>query len=341
MRTARHPGERSGCRPVVTNPPFTIPRKFVTMIEINSVSKHFGDKTAVDDLSFTIQPGIVTGFLGPNGAGKSTTMRMILGLDRPTAGHILVDGQRFRDEPAPLTKIGALLDSKGAHPGRTAFAHLNALAATHGIPRSQVQHSIELVGLEDAAKRRAGGFSLGMSQRLGIAAALLANPEIVILDEPVNGLDPDGVVWIRNLLKELARQGRTVFVSSHLMSEMAMTAEHLIVIGRGRLIADTGVSEFIASASQARVRVRTSNPAELGRLLTSDGVTITTTNEDPGLLEVTGRTAEQVGTRAANANIPVFELSTSAASLEEAFMELTRDSVEYGTHARDTEGVQQ
>src|SRR6478609_7958439 len=227
------------------------------MIEARGLTKRYGDKVAVDGLSFTVRPGIVTGFLGPNGAGKSTTMRMVLGLDRPTAGSATVNGRAYADLAAPLHEVGALLEAKAVHTSRSAFNHLRALAATHGIPRRRVDEVIDLVGLTEVARKRAGGFSLGMGQRLGIAAALLGDPQTVMLDEPVNGLDPDGILWIRNLLKELAAQGRTVFVSSHLMSEMALTAEHLIVVGRGRLIADTSVSAFIEAASRNSVRVRT------------------------------------------------------------------------------------
>ncbi len=237
------------------------------MIEARGLTKRYGDDLAVDELSFTVRPGVVTGFLGPNGAGKSTTMRMILGLDTPTGGSVTVNGKPYRQHPAPLREVGALLDARAVHPGRSAYHHLLALAQTHGIGRRRVNEVIDAVGLREVARRRAGGFSLGMAQRLGIATALLGDPRTIILDEPVNGLDPEGIRWIRALLRGLAEEGRTVFVSSHLMSEMALTAQHLVVIGRGRLIADTGVDEFIAGAARSVVRVRTTSPAELTTVL--------------------------------------------------------------------------
>jgi ABC-2 type transport system ATP-binding protein len=298
------------------------------MIEIDHVTKRYGDKVAVDDLTFTVKPGIVTGFLGPNGAGKSTTMRVILGLDRPTSGTATVNGKPYRDLPAPLHEIGALLEARAIHTGRSAYHHLVAMAQTHGIGRARVQEVIELVGLSDVARKRAGGFSLGMGQRLGIAAALLGDPATLILDEPANGLDPEGILWIRNLLKGLAAEGRTVFLSSHLMAEMAQTAEHLVVIGRGRLIADTTVSEIVAQASHnAAVTVRTPQAPELREALISDGVTIT--SAERGLLEVHGLTSAEVGTTAARLGIVLHELIPQTASLEQAFMRLTGDSVEY------------
>src|SRR5487761_1589982 len=297
------------------------------MINANNLTKRYGDKTAVDGLTFTVKPGIVTGFLGPNGSGKSTTMRLILGLDAPTAGDVTVNGRHYRDHPAPLHEVGTLLEARSVHTGRSAYNHLLALAQTHGIPRSRVDELIELVGLESVAKKRAGQFSLGMGQRLGIAAALLGDPEVVVLDEPVNGLDPEGVLWVRNLLKGLAANGRTVFVSSHLMSEMAQTATRLIVVGRGRLIADTTVGEFVAGASGNYVTVRTPEAARLRELLL--GPDITVTSDEPDVLRVQGLTAEQVGTEAWRAHLPVFELSLQQASLEQAFMQLTEDSVEY------------
>ncbi|WP_433311405.1 ABC transporter ATP-binding protein [Micromonospora chersina] len=303
------------------------------MIEVTGLSKRYGDKLAVDSLTFQVRPGVVTGFLGPNGAGKSTTMRMILGLDAPTAGTATVNGRRYADHRAPLREIGALLEAKAVHTGRSAPNHLLALGATHGIGRRRVAEVIDLVGLHEVAGKRAGGFSLGMGQRLGIAAALLGDPRVVMLDEPVNGLDPDGIRWIRGLLKGLAAEGRTVFVSSHLMSEMAQTAEHLIVVGRGRLIADVALAEFTRRASRTTVRVRSPQAAALRDVLA--GPTVAITGGEPGLLEVTGLTREQVGDRAAAAGLTLHELSATEASLEEAFMTMTRDAVEY---AGTTEG---
>ncbi|MEU9826247.1 ABC transporter ATP-binding protein [Micromonospora chersina] len=297
------------------------------MIEVTGLSKRYGDKLAVDSLTFQVRPGIVTGFLGPNGAGKSTTMRMILGLDAPTAGTATVNGRRYADHPAPLREVGALLEAKAVHTGRSARNHLLALAATHGIGRRRVDEVIDLVGLHEVAGKRAGGFSLGMGQRLGIAAALLGDPRVVMLDEPVNGLDPDGIRWIRGLLKGLAAEGRTVFVSSHLMSEMAQTAEHLIVVGRGRLIADVPLAEFTRRASRTTVRVRSPQAAALRDVLA--GPTVAITGGEPGLLEVTGLTREQIGDRAAAAGLTLHELAATEASLEEAFMTMTRDAVEY------------
>jgi ABC-2 type transport system ATP-binding protein len=297
------------------------------MIEVRGLSKHYGDKVAVDDLTFTVRPGMVTGFLGPNGAGKSTTMRMIVGLDRPTAGTVTVNGRDFRDHAAPLAQVGSLLEAKAVHTGRSAYNHLLAMAATTGIPRRRVDEVIDLVGLHEVARKRAGGFSLGMGQRLGIASALLGDPQTLLLDEPVNGLDPDGVLWIRNLLKGLAAEGRTVFVSSHLMSEMAVTAEHLVVIGRGRLIADTPTADFIQRASRNSVRVRSPQLSALRELLAGPDVTLT--SHADGALEVTGLRIEEIGQRAADRQIVLYELSPQNASLEEAFMELTQDSLEY------------
>ncbi|RKN51077.1 ABC transporter ATP-binding protein [Micromonospora endolithica] len=297
------------------------------MIDVTNLSKRYGDKVAVDDLTFQVKPGVVTGFLGPNGAGKSTTMRMVLGLDTPTSGSVTVGGRRYADHPAPLREVGALLEAKAVHTGRTARDHLLAMAATHGIGRRRVDEVIDLVGLREVAGKRAGGFSLGMGQRLGIAAALLGDPKVVMLDEPVNGLDPDGIRWIRDLLKGLAAEGRTVFVSSHLMSEMAQTAEHLIVVGKGRLIADVSVAEFVARAAHDTVRVRSPQATRLRDLLVGPDVTVT--GGEPGLLEVTGLTREQIGDRAATAGLTLHELSTQQTSLEEAFMTLTRDAVEY------------
>jgi ABC-2 type transport system ATP-binding protein len=297
------------------------------VIEATGLSKDYGDKRAVDGLTFTVKPGVVTGFLGPNGSGKSTTMRLVLGLDRPTEGDVTVNGKHYRDHPAPLHEVGALLEARSVHTGRSAFNHLLALAQTHGIGRKRVQELIDLVGLHDVARKRAGQFSLGMGQRLGIATALLGDPSTVMLDEPVNGLDPEGIHWMRNLLKQLAAEGRTVFVSSHLMSEMALTADHLIVIGRGRLIADTSVEEFVRRASKNLVRVRTPQADRLARLVSDADVTVTML--EPGVLEVAGLTSEQIGQTAADNDLVLYELTPQQASLEEAFMELTRDDIEY------------
>jgi len=297
------------------------------MIEAHELTKRYGDTTAVDGLTFTVKPGIVTGFLGPNGSGKSTTMRMILGLDRPTSGTATVNGRPYAEHPDPMFQAGALLDAKAVHTGRSAYQHLYALAATTGIPKSRVDEVIDLVGLHQVARKRVGGFSLGMGQRLGIASALLADPEVVILDEPTNGLDPEGVLWIRNLMRDLASRGRTVFVSSHLMSEMALTAEHLIVIGKGRMIADTSVSEFIENAANESVRVRSPQASALHDLIAGPDATVLSV--DRGLFEVTGLSAEEIGDRAAAAGIAIHELTVIRPSLEEAFMELTKDAVEY------------
>jgi ABC-2 type transport system ATP-binding protein len=299
----------------------------LAVIEVTELTKRYGDHSAVDDLSFVVKPGIVTGFLGPNGAGKSTTMRMILGLDRPTAGHATVNGKPFADHRAPLHEIGALLEAKGVHPGRSARDHLRALAATIGISNARVEEVLDLVGLCDVAGRRSGGFSLGMGQRLGIASALLGDPHIVMLDEPVNGLDPEGIVWIRNLLKSLAAEGRTVFVSSHLMSEMALMAEHFIIIGRGRLIADVSGAELAAMTQRVSVRVRSPHALELRDLLAPDATDVVI--QTPDLLEVTGLDADVIGARAWTANLRLQELTPMRASLEDIFMDLTKDAVEY------------
>ena len=298
------------------------------MIDVNHVTKRYGERTAVDDLSFQVNPGIVTGFLGPNGAGKSTTMRVILGLDAPTSGHSTVNGKSYRDLSAPLHEIGAMLEARAIHTGRSAHDHLVAMAQTHGIGRRRVSEVIDLVGLTEVAHQRAGGFSLGMGQRLGIAAALLGDPSTVILDEPANGLDPEGILWIRNLLKGLAAEGRTVFLSSHLMSEIALTAEHLVVIGRGRMIADTSVAEIVGQASRnAMVLVRTPQADELARALRGDGVTIDA--GEAGALEVHGLSGPEIGAVAAREGVVLHELTPQRASLEQAFMSLTGDSVEY------------
>ncbi len=307
------------------------------MIEVTNVTKRYGDKVAVDDLTFSVKPGIVTGFLGPNGAGKSTTMRLILGLDAPNKGRALVNGKLYRDHPSPLHEVGALLEARSVHTGRSAYNHLRALGQTHGIGRKRVDELIDLVGLSEVARKRAGGFSLGMGQRLGIASALLGDPRTVMLDEPVNGLDAEGIQWVRKLLKRLAGEGRTVFVSSHLMSEMAMTAEHLIVIGRGKLIADTGVEEFVQSASKHSVRVRSPQAQRLIELIA--GPDISVESLEPSVVEIHGLTSDQVGTLAAEHQIVLYELTPQRASLEEAFMELTRDSIEFHTDEEPEEVV--
>ena len=304
------------------------------MIEVENLSKRYGEKLAVDGLSFVVQPGIVTGFLGPNGAGKSTTMRMIAGLDEPTAGRVVVNGRRYRSSRAPMAELGVLLEAKAVHTGRSARNHLLALAQTNGISRRRVDEVIDLVGLRNVAGTRVGGFSLGMGQRLGVASALLGNPKTVVLDEPANGLDPEGVLWMRTMLKSLAAAGHTVFVSSHLMSEMAQTATRLVVIGRGRLIADTTVEEFVARASASTATVRTPEAARLRDLLLAPDITVTPVQ--PDVLQVDGLTTEQIGTVAWQARVPIYELAVQHASLERAFMTLTSDSVEYraaGTRA--------
>ena len=299
------------------------------MIEARSLTKDYGDKRAVDALSFKVEPGIVTGFLGPNGSGKSTTMRLILGLDAPTGGEVSVNGRRYREHSAPLHEVGALLEARSVHTGRSAYNHLLALAQTHGIPRRRVDEVIDLVGLHEVARKRAGQFSLGMGQRLGIASALIGDPQTVMLDEPVNGLDPEGIHWMRNLLRGLAAEGRTVFVSSHLMSEMALTADHLIVIGRGRLIADMSTEAFLLQASGNIVHVRSPQAAELQQLLAGPDVTIET--RAPGFLEVHGLTAAQIGDAAAAHRLVIHELTPQQASLEDAFMDITREDVEFKT----------
>jgi ABC-2 type transport system ATP-binding protein len=298
------------------------------VIDVRAVTKRYGEKIAVDDLTFQVRPGVVTGFLGPNGAGKSTTMRLILGLDAPTSGEVSVDGRAYRDLPAPLHEVGAMLEAHAIHTGRSAYNHLLALAQTHGIPRARVQEVIELVGLGEVARKRVGSFSLGMGQRLGVASALLGDPATVILDEPANGLDPEGIHWIRTLLKRLASEGRTVFLSSHLMSEMAQTADHLIVVGRGKLIADTSVADFVRRASSdANVHVRSADAPALERLLRRERAEVQSLGE--GLLEVSGLSGRQIGELALQAQIVVSELTPQQASLEQAFISLTGDSVEY------------
>jgi ABC-2 type transport system ATP-binding protein len=301
------------------------------MIEVHQLTKRYGDKLAVDNLTFVVRPGVVTGFLGPNGAGKSTTMRLILGLDAPTSGTAILNGKPFAEHARPLHEAGALLEAKAVHTGRSARNHLRVMAATTGIGRRRVDEVIEMVGLADVASHRAGSFSLGMGQRLGIASALLGDPQTLILDEPVNGLDPDGVRWIRNLLRQLADEARTVFLSSHLMSEMALTADHVIVVGRGRLLRDQSMAEFIAAASAETVRVRSPQARELAGLLTGEGVTV----RDPadGVLEVEGLSAERIGTVAASAQLTLYQLTTLDASLEEAYMSLTEDSIDFRSPA--------
>ncbi|MEA2141828.1 MAG: type transport system ATP-binding protein [Solirubrobacteraceae bacterium] len=300
------------------------------MIELLHVTKRYGDTLAVDDLSFTVQPGVVTGFLGPNGAGKSTTMRLILGLDAPSAGEIRIDGRAYRDLAGPLHEVGALLEARAVHGGRSARDHLLALAQTHAMGRARVEEVLGLVGLTDAARTRVGTFSLGMCQRLGIAAALLGDPGIVILDEPTNGLDPEGIIWIRGLLRDLAAEGRTVFLSSHLMSEMALTADHLIVVGRGRLIAETTVEEVVRQASAGgAVRVRTPDAETLRATLALAGEHVCVRDVEPGVLDVTGATSRQIGEAAAGRGIVLHELTPLRASLEDAYIDLTGDAAEY------------
>ncbi|WP_405607423.1 ABC transporter ATP-binding protein [Streptomyces sp. NBC_00076] len=297
------------------------------MIEARELTKRYGDKTVVDALSFTVKPGEVTGFLGPNGAGKSTTMRMIIGLDSPTRGSVTVNGLRYAQHSAPLHEIGTLLEAKSVHPGRTAVSHLMALAHTHGISRRRVDEVIELAGLGSVAGKRVGAFSLGMGQRLGIAAALLGDPAVVMLDEPVNGLDPEGVLWVRNLLSGLADEGRAVMLSSHLMSETALIADHLVIIGRGRLLADTTVDDFVRQAGGGGVKVATSEAVRLRSLLAGPDVTIVSSAAEE--LLVSGRDAREIGAIAAQHGVPLHELTPQSVSLEEAFMELTSDAVEY------------
>jgi ABC-2 type transport system ATP-binding protein len=299
------------------------------MITAHRLTKTYGDKTAVDGIDFTVHPGRVTGFLGPNGAGKSTTMRMILGLDRPTAGSVTVNGRRYVDAPAPLREVGALLEAHAIHPGRSARNHLRWLAASNGIPTTRVGEVLELVGLDSVAAQRAGRFSLGMGQRLGIAAALLGDPPVVVLDEPVNGLDPEGIRWARTLARRLADEGRTVFVSSHLMSEMALTADHLVVIGRGRVLADCSVSDFIAEHAASYVRVRSPQLGEVAALLRRHALDVAL--HDDGL-RVQGTDAARIGELVGAAGLYLHELTLVSSSLEDAFMTLTNDSVEYHAH---------
>ncbi|HEY8319658.1 MAG TPA: ATP-binding cassette domain-containing protein [Amnibacterium sp.] len=303
------------------------------MIRLEHLTKRYGDKTAVDDVTAVVEPGRVTGFLGPNGAGKSTTMRMIVGLDRPTAGSVTVNGKRYAEHRAPLREVGVLLEARAVHPGRTAANHLRAVAATHGIGRDRVDEVLGLTGLTAVADKRVGKFSLGMGQRLGIAVALLGDPKTLILDEPVNGLDPEGVLWVRHLTRSLAAEGRTVFLSSHLMSEMAQTADHLIVLGRGRILADAPIADVVAGATQGVVRVRTPDGGGLERAVAGTGVTVRRT--DDGALEVIGSTPAQIGDAALAAGVALHELTPVSASLEEAYLTLTQDDVEY----RETQGA--
>ncbi|WP_328668210.1 ATP-binding cassette domain-containing protein [Streptomyces sp. NBC_00322] len=301
------------------------------MIELEGLTKRFGSLTAVDHLSFTVRPGMVTGFLGPNGAGKSTTMRMMLDLDNPTSGTVRIDGKHYRDLQEPLRYIGALLDAKAMHGGRSAYNNLLCLAQSNRIPASRVSEVLDTVGLTPVAKKKSKGFSLGMGQRLGIASALLGDPEILMFDEPVNGLDPEGIHWIRNLMKTLASEGRTIFVSSHLMSEMALTADHLIVIGQGRLLADTSMADFIHQNSRSYVRLRSPHQERLRDLLHASGFVAVASGH--GVLEVDGATTEQLGELAARHQVVLHELSAQRASLEEAFMQMTAGSVEYHAHS--------
>ncbi|MFI2104852.1 ATP-binding cassette domain-containing protein [Isoptericola sp. NPDC019693] len=302
------------------------------MIEAQGLSKSYGNKAAVDRVTFTVRPGVVTGFLGPNGAGKSTTMRMIMGLDRPSAGSVTVNGRPYARHSSPLTEVGALLEARAVHPGRTARAHLRALAATHGIPDRRVDEVIDLTGLASVARKRVGGFSLGMGQRLGIASALLGDPRTLILDEPVNGLDPEGVLWVRRLARSLAAEGRTVFLSSHLMSELALTADHVIVIGRGRILADAPVRDVVEAASRRAVTVRTAVPSALRTAVERAGGAVAVPDvAHEGTLEVTGLDAAAIGEIALTAGVALHELTPVASTLEDAYLELTSDAVEYRT----------
>ncbi|WP_025619763.1 ABC transporter ATP-binding protein [Salinispora cortesiana] len=297
------------------------------MIEAKNLTKRYGDKVAVKDLSFTVGPGKVTGFLGPNGAGKSTTMRLILGLDHPDRGTATIDGKRYRELTTPLAAVGALLEAKAVHPGRTAYNHLLCLAQSQGISKKRIYEVLDLVGLSEVAHKRAGGFSLGMGQRLGLAAALLGDPAVLVLDEPVNGLDPEGILWIRTFMRQLAAEGRTVFVSSHLMNEMAVTAEHLIIIGRGSLIADCPTQEFIEQGKKQTVLVRSPNAGELAAAITRAGGAVT--RNDDNELSVEDMDATRIGEIASAGGHVLHEVVPQRGTLEEAFMALTRESVEY------------
>ncbi|MEV0125971.1 ATP-binding cassette domain-containing protein [Streptomyces sp. NPDC050703] len=307
------------------------------MITLDGLTKRYGEKVAVDNLTFAVRPGIVTGFLGPNGAGKSTTMRMMLGLDNPSAGTVRIEGKHYSRLKDPLTCVGALLDAKAMHGGRSAYNHLLCLAQSNGIPRARVGEVLDTVGLTAVARKKAKGFSLGMGQRLGIAGALLGDPEILMFDEPVNGLDPEGIHWIRNLMKSLAAEGRTVFVSSHLMSEMALTADHLVVIGQGRLLADTSMSDFIRQNSRSYVRLRSPQRERLLDVLHEAGIGAVEARD--GALEVDGAPPERLGELAASRQVVLHELSPQQASLEEAFMQLTAESVEYHAHSDRPDGA--
>ncbi len=299
------------------------------MIVAENLTKRYGARTAVSDASFAVRPGMVTGFLGPNGAGKSTTMRMIVGLDRPTSGRATVNGRAYATSPSPLTEVGTLLDAKAVHTGRSARNHLRAMAATHGIPVSRVDEVLEITGIASVARKRAGGFSLGMGQRLGIASAILGDPTTLILDEPVNGLDPEGVRWVRDFVRSYAAAGRTVLLSSHLMSEMALTADHLIVLGRGRVLADASVAQLVAAWTKEDVAVETPHADALASALASDTVTVQRTAANA--LAVSGAPAAWIGDRAAASGIAIHQLTTRTGSLEEAYMALTGDAVEYKT----------
>jgi len=307
------------------------------MIRVQSLTKRYGRKVAVHGIDFTVEPGRVTGFLGPNGAGKSTTMRMIVGLDRPTAGTAEVNGRAYRDLPAPLREVGVLLDARAAHRRRTAYKHLLAIAATHRIGAGRVHEVMELTGIDTVAAKRVGGFSLGMGQRLGIAAALLGDPQTIILDEPVNGLDPEGILWIRGLLRELAAEGRTVLLSSHLMSEMTQTADHLIVIGQGRILADGPMREVVAGATRSAVRVRTRDADRLIAAIGAPEVTVSTRPD--GALDITSLTAEQVADAAAASGVVLYEITTVEGSLEDAYLSLTAGAVEYRSAPAAGEGA--
>jgi ABC-2 type transport system ATP-binding protein len=314
-----------------------VDRQEIDMIEAQSLTKRYGQKTAVDDATFTVRPGKVTGLLGPNGAGKSTTMRMIVGLDRATSGSVRVNGRYYAEHSAPLHEVGALLDAKAIHSGRSAYNHLLALGATHGIGAARVREVIDLTGLQAVAGKRVGGFSLGMGQRLGIAAALLGDPQTLILDEPINGLDPEGVLWVRGLLKHLASEGRTILLSSHLMSEMAMTADHIIVFGRGRVIADAPVADIVGQGAVTSVRVSSPQAAELARLLAAPDVQVTSASGST--LDVAGVSAATIGGIAASNGLVLHELTTVTGSLEEAYLRLTADEVEYHTQSVTQEVV--
>ncbi|WP_298584645.1 ABC transporter ATP-binding protein [uncultured Kocuria sp.] len=297
------------------------------MIEAHDLTKRYGDRTAVNGITFTVPPGTVTGFLGPNGAGKSTTMRMVVGLDRPTSGHVQVNGRPYARHRSPLREVGVLLDATAVHPGRTARSHLRTMAATHHIPARRVDEVIEMTGLAGVAHQRVGGFSLGMGQRLGIATAMLGDPRTLILDEPVNGLDPEGVTWVRHLLRSLAEEGRTVFLSSHLMSEMAQTADHIVVIGRGEIITSGPVQEVIDAVQGTAVRVRSPQASDLAALVTAGGATVS--SEEAGALEIRGLTPQQIGETAAAAELVLHELTPVRGNLEDAYLSLTRHAVEY------------